>query len=255
MPTDPFPPSDPSPTPGGAAVRPDVEKGFQERQVRIPSATGVITGDLVVPPWAQGLVLFAHGTGSSRQSPRNQFVAAQLQAAGLATLLLDLLTEEEEREDAAAGFWRYDVDVHMQRMIEALRWTRRHPIAGRLGFGFYGASTGGATALVAAAKLGPLVRAVVSRGGRIDFAGQVLPLISAPTLLIAGGADEPTLGMNRGALVRLRCPKELAVVPGATHLFEEPGALDQVAALTVRWFQQHLLTLGRKKENQPADPA
>jgi dienelactone hydrolase len=228
-----------------------LEKGFQERQVRIPCGSGVITGDLVVPPWAQGIVLFAHGTGSSRLSPRNQFVAAQVQAAGIATLLLDLLTEKEEQEDAASGFWRFDVDVHMQRMIEAMRWARRHPIAGRLVFGFYGASTGGATALMAAAKLGPLVRAVVSRGGRIDLAGQVLPLVSAPTLLIAGGADEATLALNRGALVRLRCPKELAVVPNATHLFEEAGALDEVAALTVRWFQQHLLNLGRKKEVQP----
>ena len=223
-----------------AGSRPASAPVYQESDGRVPCQGGHIAVDLVVPPAPQGLVVFIHGTGSSRRSARNLSVAAQVQAAGFATLALDLLTLEEARADTQSGMWRFDLPLFTHRLVEVTRWARQHPRARRLSIGFFGASTGGVVALVAAAQLGPLIRAVVSRGGLLNLSGQVLPLVSAPTLLIAGGADEAVLKENRGALVRLRCTKELAVVPAAAHLFDEPGAIEQVGDLATRWFVTHL---------------
>jgi pimeloyl-ACP methyl ester carboxylesterase len=194
-------------------------------------------GDLVVPPGAPGVVLFAHGSGSSRFSPRNNFVAAELRRAGLATLLIDLLTPEEDRDYAR----RFDIPLLTERLGAATQWLQRDPRSAHLTIGYFGASTGAAAALQAAAQQGNAVAAVVSRGGRPDLAGEaVLRGTMAPTLLIVGGDDQVVIELNRQAYALLPCEKELVIVPGATHLFEEPGTLEQVADHASRWFHRHL---------------
>lgn len=211
------------------------------QEVRIPVGPQVLAGDLGLPEAAAGLVLFAHGSGSGRHSARNRQVALHLQRGGFATLLFDLLTAEEERVDVHTREHRFDIPLLTARMEAAALWARRHPRLYALPLGFFGASTGSAAALIAAAQLGRQVGAVVSRGGRPDLAGPAaLAAVTAPTLLVVGGADEAVIALNEQALGRLRCEGELAIVPGATHLFEEPGALQQVAALATDWFGRHL---------------
>jgi putative phosphoribosyl transferase len=216
------------------AARPELS----ERSVQIPPS-GVI-GDLTIPIDAQGIVIFAHGSGSSRFSSRNRFVAGVLQEAKYATLLLDLLTAEEERAEIRTRHLRFDIDLLAGRLVQATKWLARHSSAGGLQVGYFGASTGAAAALIAAAQLPKSTRAVVSRGGRPDLAGTALPDVKAPTLLIVGGDDDPVIRLNEKALDELRCEKKLEIVPGATHLFEEPGTLEQVASLARSWFTQHL---------------
>jgi putative phosphoribosyl transferase len=213
----------------------------QERTVRLPAGPLTLEGDLSVPENAQGVVLFAHGSGSSRHSPRNRRVASQLQEAGLATLLLDLLTAEEETADRRTGHLRFDIGLLAERLVEAADWLGRQRETRDLALGCFGASTGAAAALVAAAARPHSICAVVSRGGRPDLAGPTLPVVRAPTLLIVGGDDTPVVELNNHAAERLHCEKRLVVIPGATHLFEEPGALDQVARLAGQWFERHLV--------------
>ncbi len=210
------------------------------KHVQIRSGAVQLDGDLNIPEGAQGVVLFAHGSGSSRHSPRNQFVARTIRDAGVGTLLFDLLTRDEEAVDMHTAHLRFDIGLLATRLINATDW-----IKGELDYlnvGYFGSSTGGGAALVAAAELGETVGAVVSRGGRPDLAGDALPKVQSPTLLIVGGLDYPVIEMNKAALARLRCEKELKIVPGATHLFEEPGTLEQVANLAAEWFQKHLVT-------------
>jgi putative phosphoribosyl transferase len=210
-------------------------------EVRIPSGETWLYGDLALPPAFTGLVLFAHGSGSGRHSARNRQVAQRLQQGGIATLLFDLLTVQEEQVDLQTREHRFDIALLTRRMQDATQWTCAQPQLKHAGIGFFGASTGSAAALIAAARLGARVGAVVSRGGRVDLAGPVaLAALSAPTLLIVGGGDRTVLEVNRQALALLQCEKELTVVPGASHLFEEHGALDQVAELAARWFASHL---------------
>jgi dienelactone hydrolase len=212
-----------------------------QRHVQIPARDKVmLAGDLVVPEGATGLVIFAHGSGSSRLSPRNQYVAEVLGRAGLATLLVDLLTDQEEQEDDVTGGLRFDIGFLAARLIDAIHWAAKSDSLRGLAIGLFGASTGAAAALAAAAIEARGVRAVVSRGGRPDLAGRVLALVPAATLLIVGGDDVPVLALNRDAYSRLRCDKRLIVVPGATHLFEEPGALEAVAGHASEWFTDHL---------------
>jgi putative phosphoribosyl transferase len=195
-----------------------------------------IVGDLTVPRTASGLVVFAHGSGSSRHSPRNRQVAQALNQAGFATLLIDLLTPAEEQERSNV----FDIALLAERLVAATRWARRHPATASLGVGYFGASTGAGAALRAAAELGSDIGAVVSRGGRPDLAAPFLGQVRSPTLLIVGGLDGVVIGLNRDALVQLRCEALLEIVPGATHLFEEPGTLEHVARLAVAWFTRHL---------------
>jgi pimeloyl-ACP methyl ester carboxylesterase len=207
------------------------------RELRLQvSPTGVIRGDLAVPSDARGLIVFAHGTGSSRRSPRNRQVAAHLERLGLATLLLDLLTEAEEEDDRRGGQLRFDIGLLAQRLELAVDAAKEEPKTSSLPVGLFGASTGAAAALVAAAAQPERIGAVVSRGGRPDLAGDALEAVRAPTLLIVGGLDRTVLRLNREAAERLRCPHHLVVVPGASHLFEEPGTLDEVARLAGDWF-------------------
>ncbi|MGH2826535.1 MAG: dienelactone hydrolase family protein [Actinomycetota bacterium] len=212
------------------------------RSAEVTIALGeiVLGGILTVPDGSRGVVLFAHGSGSGRHSPRSQWVADALVAQGFATLLFDLLTADEEPADAVSGHLRFDIDLLAGRLLGATEWLRSGEVAA-LPIGYFGASTGAGAALVAAARLGEPVGAVVSRGGRPDLAGQsVLERVSAPTLLIVGGSDATVLGLNRRALELLGGVKRLEVVPGASHLFEEPGALDEVARLAGAWFREHL---------------
>jgi putative phosphoribosyl transferase len=195
-----------------------------------------LPGDLRMPDGASGLVIFAHGSGSSRLSPRNREVAEALNEAGLATLLFDLLTEEEAQDREKV----FDIDLLAERLVAATRWAQREPALGELPLGYFGASTGAAAALCAAAELGEVVAAVVSRGGRPDLAAGRLGDVTSPTLLIVGGADWGVLELNERAAGKLRCEREVAIVPGATHLFEEPGTLERVAALAAAWLSQHL---------------
>ena len=208
--------------------------------LQIPVGEVALTGDLEIPEKARGLVLFAHGSGSSRRSPRNQAVAEVLRDAGLATLLFDLLTQEEEVEDAYTGHLRFDIGMLSRRLVLVTEEIADDPVSRNFGFGYFGASTGGAAALRAAAALGSTIGAVVSRGGRPDLAGEALAHVKAPTLLIVGERDEEVLRLNRHAYAQLRCEKSLAVVPHATHLFQEPGALEEVARLAADWFRKHL---------------
>ena len=207
----------------------------------IPADGVVLQGDLTLPRGARGIVLFAHGSGSSRLSPRNRMVARRLQDSGFGTLLFDLLTAREEAVDAITRGPRFDIDFLAGRLGAVTQWLASQPSARILRFGYFGASTGAAAALVAAARLTGLVSAVVSRGGRPDLAGPDLRQVAAPTLLIVGGADSTVVQLNRLALAQLSCDvKELKVVPGATHLFEEPGTLEQVADLAGQWFARFL---------------
>lgn len=208
--------------------------------VTIPVSSINLDGDLSIPTRARGVVLFAHGSGSSRRSPRNRYVADLLNESGLATLLTDLLTEDEQQVDLQTAHLRFDIPLLAARLAAVTEWLARQPETAKLPIGHFGASTGAGAALVAAAQLPGLVRAVVSRGGRPDLAGASLPHVQAPTLLIVGGADPVVLDLNQKALGMLSCEKALKVVPGASHLFEEPGALEKVADLARDWFSQHL---------------
>jgi putative phosphoribosyl transferase len=208
------------------------------QELQIQSGDRTLYGDLTIPHGAEGVVLFAHGSGSSRHSPRNQFVAQTIRSAGLGTLLFDLLTPEEEAIDAYTRRLRFDIGLLAERMVNATLWLKGEFDSLRIGY--FGASTGAAAAMVAAAELEEIVGAIVSRGGRPDLVGDSLPLVKSPTLLIVGGLDYPVIEMNRHAYLHLRCEKELRIVPGATHLFEEAGALEQVAHLGADWFQTHL---------------
>jgi putative phosphoribosyl transferase len=208
--------------------------------VVIEAGTLRLRGDLGLPHGAKGVVLFAHGSGSGRFSPRNRFVAQTLQARGFATLLLDLL-EEREAEDRRKVF---DIDLLADRLLTAATWLRRQPSTAALPLGYFGASTGAGAALQAAARMPEAVAAVVSRGGRPDLAAPFLARVTAPTLLIVGGDDVPVIDMNEEALAQLTCPKRLIIVPGATHLFEEPGALEQVAGHAGDWFERYLTKTG-----------
>lgn len=206
------------------------------KDIAIDLVDVVLHGDLVIPDPANGLVLFSHGSGSSRKSPRNRRVAGALHDAGTGTLLLDLLTEEEDD----IRDLRFDIDLLTERLIAATTWATRQEGAGVLPIGLFGASTGAASALRAAAELPEIVKAVVSRGGRPDLAMGSLDRVRAPTLLIVGGLDGPVIDMNRQALAALQCIKRLTIIEGATHLFEGSGKLDEVARLAVGWFKQHL---------------
>jgi putative phosphoribosyl transferase len=211
-----------------------------ETGVTIRVGDAVLEGDLVLPENAQGIVVFAHGSGSSRHSPRNRQVAAALNEARIGTLLVDLLTEREEEVDQLTGHLRFDIELLARRLVGIIDWLQENPETASLPIGLFGASTGAAAALVAAAVRPTVVAAVVSRGGRPDLALGALPLVRAPALLIVGEADSPVIELNRQALDALQTEKRLEIVPGATHLFEEPGALDEVARLAADWFARHL---------------
>ena len=213
-------------------------------EVRIPVDDAWLYGDLALPPRFHGLVLFSHGSGSGRHSARNRQVAHHLQHAGIATLLFDLLTAQEEQIDLHTREHRFNISLLTGRMQEVTAWAAAQPELQHAAIGYFGASTGSAAALIAAARLGDQIAAVVSRGGRPDLAGPVaLAAVTAPTLLIVGGADYEVIELNEQAHAHLRCEKSLVVVPGATHLFEEAGALEQVAQLASSWFTTHLTSL------------
>jgi putative phosphoribosyl transferase len=220
------------------------EQGIEAR-ICIPIQHGHLDGDLNIPPGASGIVLFAHGSGSSRYSPRNQYVARLIRESGIGTLLFDLLTPAEETQDNITAELRFDISLLARRLVTATDWVKRRPETKNLGIGYFGSSTGGAAALVAAAEVGKSIEAVVSRGGRPDLAGGVLAYVQSPTLLIVGEYDEVVIRLNEKALAELRCEKELKIVPGATHLFQEKGALEQVARLAADWFSRRL------HQNQP----
>ena len=220
------------------------QRNGTEVAIAIEAGKVMLDGILELPEAACSVVLFAHGSGSSRHSPRNQYVAQVLRSAGIGTLLFDLLTGEEERKDEATAELRFDIPFLANRLKDATRWLMLRPDMKGMPLGYFGASTGAAATLVAAAELPCAVEAIVSRGGRPDLAGKALPVVAAPTLLIVGGDDEPVIAMNRDALAELRCEKKLVIVPGATHLFEEPGALEEVARLAAEWFTQYLVRPG-----------
>jgi dienelactone hydrolase len=205
-----------------------------------------LEGELVLPAAAAGIVLFAHGSGSSRHSPRNQAVAARIRDAGLGTLLFDLLTRDEEAVDRRTGHLRFDIGLLAERLFRATQWIRGRREAKSLLVGYFGSSTGGAAALLAAAELPDAVGAVVSRGGRPDLARDALARVEAPTLLIVGGLDDVVIELNEAAFERLRCEKALRIVPGASHLFEEPGKLEEVSRLAAEWFRSHLTETKRR---------
>ena len=205
-------------------------------EVHISAGRATLAGNLNIPMSATALVLFAHGSGSSRHSPRNQFVARTLNDTGLATLLFDLLTPEEELVDTRTAELRFDIDLLAKRLVHATKWAKREEQTRNLRIGYFGSSTGGGAALVAAAQLPDDVDAVVSRGGRPDLAGAALPKVQTPTLLIVGSQDDIVIELNEQARDQMRCEVKLEIIPGATHLFEEPGALEQVAKLASDWF-------------------
>ncbi len=212
-------------------------RACREAEVKIPFLDFHLNGELTVPANASGVVFFAHGSGSSRHSPRNQFVARTLHEYGVGTLLFDLLTEDEEQEDRVTGHLRFDIHLLAERLLGATRWHHRKEADMRIGY--FGSSTGGGAALVADAQSDIPIHAIVSRGGRPDLAGVALPKVKAPTLLIVGGDDTAVIEMNQDALAKMRCPKELRLIDGATHLFEEPGTLEQVAEMAAEWFELH----------------
>ena len=216
-----------------------------EMTIRVKDVS--LSGELNVPQKALGLVLFAHGSGSSRHSPRNQSVARVLREAGVGTLLFDLLTVEEEQAEAYTRHLRFDIPFLAERLVAATRWVLDEATTSNLNLGYFGASTGAAAALVAAANLDEAIRAVVSRGGRPDLAGDALEGVNAPTLLIVGAQDTQVLAMNEEAHDRLRCQKALRIIPGATHLFEEPGTLEQVAQMASEWFAEHLPPMAKER--------
>jgi putative phosphoribosyl transferase len=209
-------------------------------EVQLQAGRAVLSGNLNIPENANALVLFAHGSGSSRHSPRNQFVARTLNDVGLATLLFDLLTQEEEAIDTQTRELRFNIHLLAERLVHATKWAKQQEETRDLRIGYFGSSTGGAAALVAAVDLPQDIGAVVSRGGRPDLAGEALPKVKAPTLLIVGGNDDVVIELNEQARARMRCEVKLEIVPGATHLFEEAGALEQVAKLANDWFLLHL---------------
>ena len=212
-----------------------------EREVVIPAGEATLAGDLTIPAGAKAVVLFAHGSGSSRRSPRNAWVAAHLQRAGIATLLFDLLTIAEEERDLYTRQHRFDIPLLARRLVAATQWTDAQPELRTLAAGYFGASTGSAAALIAAADRADRIGAVVSRGGRPDLAETALPAVRAATLLIVGGNDDVVLELNERASARMTCERRLAIVRGATHLFEESGALEQVATLAAEWFVEYLI--------------
>jgi dienelactone hydrolase len=219
-----------------------------ETQVRVATGSVTLEGNLGLPESARGVVLFAHGSGSGRHSPRNRFVAQQLREAGLATLLLDLLTLEEEAVDQRTAHLRFDIDLLADRLVGAADWLAEEPRTADLPVGCFGASTGGGAALVAASRRPDRLGAIVSRGGRPDLAGNALPAVRAPTLLLVGGEDKPVIGLNENALAQLGAAvKKLVIVPGASHLFEEPGKLEEVARLAADWFTRYLDRPGEAK--------
>ncbi|MFN7991556.1 MAG: alpha/beta family hydrolase [Candidatus Micrarchaeia archaeon] len=215
----------------------------QEKEliVRIPLGSMMLEGILTIPARAKGLVIFAHGSGSSRKSPRNNYVARELRSKGIGTLLFDLLSEEEDYVYEN----RFNIPLLAERLVSATRWLIAQPEAKNLAIGYFGSSTGSAAALIAASELGSMIRAVVSRGGRPDMAMSVLGRIKAPTLLIVGGNDGVVIELNKHAYYNLKCEKEMEIIPGATHLFEEPGTLEEVAQLAARWFRKNLKTSKR----------
>ena len=216
--------------------------------VRIRSGAVMLEGELVLPEQAHGVVLFAHGSGSSRHSPRNQLVAQTIHDAGIGTLLFDLLTRDEEDVDRYTRHLRFDIGLLAERLVDATSWIKGE--FDHLHVGYFGASTGAAAALVAASELGEIIGAIVSRGGRPDLAREALRLVKAPTLLIVGELDEPVIEVNQLAYAQLRCDKDIEIVPRASHLFEEPGALEQVAHMAAAWFQKHL---GDRSHNSEDD--
>jgi dienelactone hydrolase len=216
--------------------------------VQIAAGPVTLAGDLAVPEGARGIVLFVHGSGSGRHSPRNRLVAEALQAGALATLLFDLLTEDEEYQERYTRHLRFDIGLLARRLLDATDWLGHRPETRDLKVGYFGASTGGGAALVAAAERPEAVGAVVSRGGRPDLAGGgALARVRAPTLLIVGGADTPVIALNRQAMARMSAPVSLEIIPGATHLFEEPGTLEEVARLARDWFERYLTPVGAAK--------
>jgi putative phosphoribosyl transferase len=213
----------------------------QQTEIRIPISSVIVEGTLTLPPGAKGVVLFAHGSGSGRFSPRNKYVAKEFNKAKIGTLLFDLLTQEEEETDIVTAEYRFNIPLLAKRLIGATEWLRNDPPTKKLAFGYFGASTGAAAALIAAAKLPRDISAVVSRGGRPDLAGEYLPNVSAPTLMLVGGLDTEVIELNREAMAQMTAKKkELVIVPGATHLFEEPGTLEEVAKLSTDWFLRFL---------------
>jgi len=220
-------------------TQPSATLTADERSVRVQAGRVALDGDLTIPPHARAIVLFAHGSGSSRFSSRNKRVAGLLREQGFATLLIDLLTPNEEALDIHTGEYRFDIGRLAERLVGAAEWLAREPGTAKLPLAIFGASTGGGAALVAAAEIPERVAAVVSRGGRPDLAGEALSRVHAPTLLIVGGNDEPVIELNREALAQLRATARLEVIPGATHLFEEPGALDEVARHAAAWIETY----------------
>ena len=212
--------------------------------VRVPIGQAALEGDLCMPANPSGVVLFAHGSGSSRLSPRNQYVAGVLHGRGMATLLIDLLTADEESVDRVTEQWRFDIGRLASRLTTIVDWLRSQPKTARLPIGLFGASTGGAAALATAAERAAQIAAVVSRGGRPDLAAAALTQVRAPTLLIVGELDEQVLELNHTAMRQMPGLVTLEVIPGATHLFEEPGALERVAAMAADWFTRHFPTVG-----------
>jgi putative phosphoribosyl transferase len=216
------------------------EKGIAG-EVSIPVGAVTLTGDLIVPADARGIVLFAHGSGSSRHSSRNQFVAQVIRNAGVGTLLFDLLTLREEEKEQWTRHLRFNIELLAERLVGATAWIKTNEKTRDLRIGYFGSSTGAAAALIAAAQAGEQVGAVVSRSGRPDLAGAFLSQVRSPTLMIVGGLDYQVIGLHRKPFDKLQCEKEMVIVPGATHLFEEPGTLEQVAAFAAEWFRKHLV--------------
>jgi len=231
---------------------PKLEFDAERREVLIAVDDIKLEGTLVIPRDAKGIVLFAHGSGSSRHSPRNRYVAQILHTQGIATLLFDLLTRHEESMDQYTGELRFDIPFLAKRLVAATHWIADEASTRDLKVGYFGASTGAGAALVAAAELPRVISAVVSRGGRPDLAGGALDLVRASTLLIVGGEDTAVIAMNREALIRIKCQdKQLAIIPGATHLFEEPGTLEEVAKLAAEWFSRYF-TLAQRAQGASA---
>lgn len=220
---------------------------LRDDEVLVRAGGATVAGHLTVPQQPRGIVVFAHGSGSSRHSPRNRYVAHELESAGLATLLFDLLTPAEERDRANV----FDIDLLARRLVDVTHWLRTADDAAGLPVGYFGASTGAGAALRAAADPGVDIVAVVSRGGRPDLAGESLAEVTAPTLLIVGGRDEAVLELNRQAAAAMTAEARIAVVPGATHLFEEPGTLEQVAALAREWFLDHITPIPLNPPTRP----
>ena len=227
------------------------EKNSSECEVSIGLGKVTLQGTLAIPENPKGIVLFAHGSGSSRHSPRNRYVASELQSHGMATLLFDLLTSDEEAIDERTMQLRFNISLLAKRLVGATSWVARSPGVAGLDVGYFGASTGAAAALVAAAEIPGSIAAIVSRGGRPDLAGEALGSVQAPTLLIVGGYDDIVIALNQQAMAELRCQeKKLTIVPGATHLFEEPGALEMVAGMATEWFAGHFAQAGQNSARQ-----